>query len=256
MNIHFLGAHNLESQGSRFVSLLIDNILALDAGGLTADLPLSEQLRLKAVLLTHHHYDHIRDIPALAMNLFLQDATIDIYSTQAVGDALDSYLLNGQLYPRFQEVPEERPTVRFRAIEPLKSENIEGYNILAVPVKHSVATVGYQITAPDGKTIFYTGDTGAGLATVWELVSPELLVVEVTSPNKYSEWAANAGHLTPCLLEQELMSFQKLKGYLPQVVTVHMNPMLIEEISAEIASVAKVLGASVTPAAEGMQIRL
>jgi ribonuclease BN (tRNA processing enzyme) len=256
MNIRFLGAHNLESRGSRFVSLLIDDVLALDAGGLTADLSLAEQLRLKAVLLTHHHYDHIRDIPALAMNLFLQEATIDIYSTHTVGDALDSHLLDGRLYPRFQEVPADRPTVSFRAIEPLKSENIEGYNVLAVPVKHSVATVGYQITAPDGKTIFYTGDTGAGLATVWELVSPQLLVIEVTSPDKYSEWAADAGHLTPRLLEQELRSFQKLKEYLPQVVTVHMNPMLIDEIATELAAVAKALGAPVTPAIEGMQIQL
>jgi hypothetical protein len=52
------------------------------------------------------------------------------------------------------------------------------------------------------------------------------------------------------------MSFQKLKGYLPQVVTVHMNPMLIDEIATELAAVAKALGASVTPAIEGMQIEL
>jgi ribonuclease BN (tRNA processing enzyme) len=256
MNISFLGAHNLESRGSRFVSLLIDNILALDAGGLTADLSLAEQLRLKAVLLTHHHYDHIRDIPALAMNLFLQEATIDIYSTQTVGDALDSHLLDGRLYPRFQEVPEDRPTVSFRALTPLKSENIAGYDVLAVPVKHSVATVGYQITDSNGRAVFYTGDTGPGLDAVWELVAPQLLVIEVTSPNKYGEWAVEAGHLTPRLLEQELTSFQKLKGYLPRVVTVHMNPMLIDEIEAELAAVAEALGASVTPAIEGMQIRL
>ena len=256
MNIRFLGTHNLESQSSRFVSLLIDGVLALDAGGLTADLSLSEQLRLKAVLLTHHHYDHIRDIPALAMNLFLQDAAIDIYSIQPVGDALNSHLLDGRLYPRFQEVPEGKPTVSFKTLTPLKSESIAGYDILAVPVKHSVIAVGYQITDGNGKAVFFTGDTGPGLDAVWELVSPQLLVIEVTSSDKYSEWAADAGHLTPCLLEQELTSFQKLKGYLPRVVTVHMNPMLIEEIATGLTAVAKALGASVTLAAEGMQIRL
>jgi ribonuclease BN (tRNA processing enzyme) len=256
MNIRFLGAHNLESQGSKFVSLLIDDILALDAGGLTADLSLTEQQQLKAVLLTHCHYDHIRDIPALAMNLFLQNAHVDIYALQSVCADLDSHLLNGRLYPRFHETPVDRPTVRFRVIEPLKPETIEGYEILAVPVKHSEPAVGYQITAADGKTLFCTGDTGPGLATVWELVSPQLLVIEVTSSNEYTEWATSAGHLTPCLLEQELTSFQQIKGYLPRVVTVHMNPMLIEEISAEIATIAKALGSPITPAVEGMQIRL
>jgi len=256
MNIRFLGTHNLESRDSKFLSLLIDNVLVIDAGGLTSSLTFSAQLQLKAILLTHHHYDHIRDIPALAMNLYLQDATIDIYSNQTVCDVLSSHLLNGRLYPKFHEIPEDKPTVRFRVIEPLEPETIEDYGILAVPVKHSDATVGYQITSPDGKTVFCTGDTGPGLAACWEKVSPQLLIIEVTSPNEYEEWAANAGHLTPSLLGQELISFREIRGYLPRVVTVHMNPMLIEEIGAEITDLAGTLEASITLAHEGMEIRL
>ncbi len=38
MNIRVLGAHNTESRTTRYMSLLVDGILALDAGGLTSSL--------------------------------------------------------------------------------------------------------------------------------------------------------------------------------------------------------------------------
>ena len=68
MKIHILGAHNCESKDTKLTSLVIDGRLVLDAGGLTSGLSLSDQEQLKAVLLTHQHYDHVRDIMALAMN--------------------------------------------------------------------------------------------------------------------------------------------------------------------------------------------
>ncbi len=256
MNIQVLGAHNCESQNSRFISLLIDDVLVIDAGGLTSSLSFEAQLKLKAILLTHQHYDHIRDVPAIAMNFFLREATINIYSTQPVYDALSAYLLNGKLYPKFLEHPPENPTAKFNMIEPYKTEQIEGYSVLAVPVNHKEPTVGYQVTAPGGKAVFYTGDTGPDLADCWEYVSPQLLITEITAPDKYEEFARKSGHFTPSLLKQELTSFQEIKGYLPQVVIVHMNPELEEEIRAETALVAETLNNPITLAYEGMQLHL
>lgn len=256
MNIQVLGAHNCESQNSKLVTLLIDNVLAIDAGGLTSSLSFEAQQKIKAILLTHQHYDHIRDVPALAMNALLYETTINIYSTQAVYDALATHLLNGKLYPYFLEKPQGNPTIKFTVIEPNKSEQIEGYGILAVPVTHSVPTVGYQITSPDGKIIFYTGDTGPGLADCWQYVSPHLLIIEVTAPNRYEEFCRRSLHLTPSLLKQELNCFQKLKGYLPQVVVIHMIPRQEKEIEAEIAPLAEELNTSITMAYEGMLIQI
>lgn len=251
-----MGAHNCESQSSKLVSLLIDGVLAIDAGGLTSSLSFEAQLKLKAVLLTHQHYDHIRDVPALAINLFLQGNTIDIYSIRPVYDAISSRLLNGELYPKFLEMPESKPTLRFTELEPYLTQNVAGYDILAIPVNHPVPTVGYQITSPEGKTFFYTGDTGPGLSQQWPNISPQMLVIEVTGPNRLHEFALKSGHLTPALLEQELVGFRELKGYLPQVVLIHMNPMLEEEIAAEIDSIARNLNSPFTLAREGMCLRL
>ena len=256
MNIQVLGAHNCESQNSKFISLLIDDTLAIDAGGLTSSLSFQAQQKLRAILLTHQHYDHIRDVPAIAMNFFLQGTSINIYSILPVYDALATHLLDGKLYPKFLEQPQGNPTIKFTIIEPYKTEQIEGYSILAVKVNHAVPVVGYQVTSSDGKIVFYTGDTGPGLARCWENVSPQLLITEVTAPDRYEEFGRESGHLTPSLLKQELTAFQAVKGYLPQVVVVHMSPNLEKEIEAEIAVVANDLNNSITLAYEGMQLYL
>ncbi len=256
MNIRLLGAHNCESQNSKLISLLIDDVLAIDVGGLTSSLSFEAQQKLKAILLTHQHYDHIRDIPAIAMNFFLHGATVNVYSIPPVYDALTTHLLNGTLYPNFLEEPQQSPAVKFTIIEPHKLVQIEGYSILTIPVKHNVPTVGYQIASPDGKTVFYTSDTGPDLADCWEHISPQLLITEVTGSDKYKEWAVQSGHLTPALLKQELINFRELKGYLPPVILVHMSPRLEKEIEVEIATVAQDLNSPITLGYEGMQLHL
>jgi len=256
MEIRVLGAHNCESESTRLTSLLIDSSLAIDAGGITSSLSFSAQQKLKAILLTHQHYDHIRDIPALAMNFALRGKAINIYSTQPVYEVLSSYLLDGMLYPKFLEMPSQNPTVRFVELKINKIEHIENYAVLAVRVNHSVPTAGYQITSQDGKAVFYTGDTGPGLEECWQRVSPQLLITEVTFPDRYEEFIAQSGHFTPKLLKEELLTFLKIKGYLPKVIGVHMDPGLEQEISSEVASIAKKLNASIELAYEGMKLRL
>jgi ribonuclease BN (tRNA processing enzyme) len=238
------------------VCLLIDGILAIDAGALTSNLSIADQQKLKAILLTHHHYDHIRDVPAIAVNLFFNGGSVRIYSTPSVLTSIETHLLNGEIYPKYQELPESKPTINLNSIVPYKPETIEGYGILAVPVNHGNITVGYQISNAHGKAMFYTADTGPGLFECWKYVSPQLLIAEVTFSNRYAEFATNAQHLTPTFLSEELIKFRELKGYLPQVIVVHMDYTLEGEIKDELAVVAKALNASITIAYEGMQLNI
>jgi len=238
------------------VSLLIDDILAIDAGSITSSLSLEGQKKIRAVLLTHQHYDHVRDIPVLGMSLFMGGAATRIYSIPPALDALARHFLSDEIYTDFRQKPEQNPTLSFTVLEPNKAETIEGYTVLPVPVRHGVPTVGYQVTSGDGKSVFYTGDTGPGLADCWRQVSPQLLIIEVTSSDRYAVWAGSSGHLAPSLLKQELAGFKKVNGYLPPVVTVHMNPDLEEEIAAELAAVAEELDCPITLAREGMEINI
>ena len=83
-----------------------------------------------------------------------------------------------------------------------------------------------------------------------------MLIIEVTLPNDMEDAALKAGHLTPSLLKQEMLLFQKNNGYLPRIVTVHMNPGQQEEIEAQLGEVAEALGHPITPGYEGMRLRL
>jgi ribonuclease BN (tRNA processing enzyme) len=256
MEIRILGAHNRETQSTSCICFLIDNTLAIDAGGITSNLSIPAQKTLEAILLTHQHYDHIRDIPGLALNLILQDSSIQVYSTDEVCATIEAHLLNGKVFPKFQELPPAKPTVGLNVIKPYESEMIDGHKVLPVPVNHGDTTVGYEVSDKQGKSIFYTADTGPGLSECWKHISPQLLIVDVTLPNAYEEFAKETGHLTPNLLKQELISFREIKGYLPQVIAVHMDTGLEQEIKEEISDVARALDISIVVAQEGMQIHI
>jgi ribonuclease BN (tRNA processing enzyme) len=238
------------------LSIIIDDKLALDAGSITSNLSLDGQLKIKAVVLTHGHYDHIRDVPLLAMNFYLNEVAVDLFAIDTVRQMLSASLMNGEIYPDFFSRPENKPTLRFNRIEAYKETDAAGYRILALPTNHSVPSVGYQVTDVDGHSIFYVGDTGPVLGDIWTVISPELVIIEVTVPNRFEQFGRESKHLTPSLLREELISFKKSNGYLPRVLCVHMNPPLEEEIAGEIASLSKELKCDISLAYEGMRISL
>ena len=256
MKIRILGAHNMESRDTRYMSLLIDDVLAIDAGALTSSLSQAEQQKLKAVLVTHQHYDHMHDIPALGMNFYVNDNTLDIYGAKAVYNVLTAHLLNDVVYPNYLTKPEKKPSLRFTEMEAGKAVTVAGYTVLTVPVTHAYPTTGYQVTSPDGKKVFFSGDTGPSLGDAWRQIAPDLLIIEVTMLNKWREFALQTGHLTAELLKQELESFREIKGYLPQVVLVHMNPLDEKVIKSEVAAATGALKTTIRFGYEGMILRL
>jgi len=257
MEVRILGAHNLESSSSRLTTLLIDGVVALDAGALTSALSFQEQAKVEAILLTHCHFDHIRDIAAIAINSSHLGHKITVHSQSATLEAVAEHVLNGQIYPRFTEIPSvEDPTVRFVSLQPLQLRDICGYRVLPVPVRHAVPAVGYQVSSGEGHTFFYTGDAGPGLSSAWEYVAPQLLIVDVTLPNRLEKHAISSGHLTPRLLEMELVEFRKTKGHLPRVMPIHISPVFEDEIAKELEHVVQNLKVDLQVCHEGMKFKV
>jgi len=258
LEIQILGAHQLELKGTRLTSLLIDGILAIDAGGLTSALSPPEQKKIKAVLLTHHHFDHTRDLVTLAANAaYYWQGQLKVYALRYTLDIVTTCLIDGKIYSNFLEYPsKEKPTLILEAIEPNSRKTIAGYDVLALPVKHSVPAVGYQITSSDGKSLFYTGDTTVGLSDCWQHIFPQLLIAEVAGPNKYGDWFKKAGHLCARLLKEELIQFRQLKGYLPRVIIIHIGNPFEQEIKEEVARVAQELEADISLGYEDMKVTL
>ena len=208
-------------------------------------------------MLTHHHFDHSRDLLTLAANTGYRQEQLVVYGLRYTLDILTTCLLDGKMYINFLEYPSKhKPTVVLEAIEPYGRKAVAGYDVLALPAEHSVPTVGYQITSSDGKSLFYTSDTTVGISDCWQHVSPQLLVTEVAGPNRYQDWLKNVGHLCAGFLREELIQFHSLKGYLPRVIVVHIGNRFEEEIREEVTQVAEELEADISLGYEDMKVTL
>ncbi len=257
MHLRFLGCHHTETAKTRLSSILIDGDVVLDAGAITSTLSAEEQNRIKAVLITHRHYDHIRDLPTLALTGFETGATIPVYAAAETIDALHGNLLDGTMYPNFAEIPSaEQPRLKIVEVQPWREREVGGLLCTPVPMDHAVPAVGYRVVASDGGSLFYTGDTGGGVAKVWGDLNADLLIAETTFPNAQAEFAELTRHMTPASLERELANISASGLDLPRVIVVHMNTRAEEEIVAELRVVAERTGASITPAYEGMLVEV
>src|SRR5206468_909970 len=143
----------------RFMSILVDDRLAIDAGGLTSSLSLEQQAAIEAVLITHRHFDHIKDLPILAHNIW-EVRNLDIYSTPETLKSIQAHLFNGEVWPTMQEADPPYHRVVYHPVTPGEPFTLLDYQILAVPMPHTVPAVGYLVER-SSKSLFYTADTRA-----------------------------------------------------------------------------------------------
>lgn len=252
MRVIILGAHNAEAATERLSGVLVDGLLALDAGSLTRSLTPEVLARVRHVFLTHRHFDHIRDIPGLAHGT--EDAgTIHVYGLQDTLDALTAHLLNGVVYPPYhqQHNAMSEPRVALHPVHPRAPTEVLGFTVLPVAVPHTCPAIGYLVER-GGRSIFYTGDTGSGLAGFLPPVRLDLLVTEVSYASAGEEEARQNGHLTPEMLRAELNALHDLGNSPKHVVAVHMGRGQSEAIEAELDVIAAANGWRIEAGRVGM----
>ncbi len=256
MELRVLGAHNLESRDTRMECHLIDGVLALDAGGLTRSLSFEEQYGIRAIILSHRHYDHVKDLLPLGIAMRDSGVTVDIYGIEDTLNSVRERLLDGLLFPDFLKSPSpECPTFRLQTVEVYKEFRVLDYTAVAIPVPHSVPAAGFQIS--DGTVrLFYTGDTGRGLAEQWRHVSPDVLLTEVTFGNENETHADLVGHLTPKLLHDCLESLKEARGSYPRVLVSHINPPWEAAVRSELKDLTQKIGHEILVTEADMTIRL
>ncbi len=256
MELRILGAHNMESRHTRMESHLIDGVLALDAGGMTRALTFEEQRRIQAIILSHRHFDHVRDLLPLGLALRNAGIRVEIYAIQDTVDFLMEKLLDGSLYPNVVNPPPPyEPVFHINVVDFYTEFEVLDYSVMAVPVPHAVPAAGFRIASGD-VSLFYTGDAGEGVSAAWEHVSPDVLLTEVTYGNDGADLAARGVHLTPATLEDTLLAFKRKWGRLPRVITSHLNPPWEDDVRRELVEVAARLGIEIEVSQEDMTLTL
>jgi ribonuclease BN (tRNA processing enzyme) len=238
LRIRVLGAYGGSTPRHRQTSFLINGAIALDAGALTEALTLEEQSKVRAIVVTHSHMDHVASLPFLVENVFGRaEGPIEVIGTAGVVSSLQQHLFNDALWPDFTRIPNHLlPTVRFRVVEPLVPVAVDGLTITAIPVDHTVPTAGYLLQEGTGSVIF-SSDTGP-TEEIWRIAreTPSLraIFVECSFPDSMAEIADVSRHLTPSRLRDEMLKF-------PPGVPVniyHMKPPTLPALRAEISVLA------------------
>ena len=236
MRIRVLGAHGGSSPRHRQTSFLVNDALCVDAGAVTEALSLDEQKRVRAVLVTHSHMDHVSSLPFLVENVF--DKThgpIEVLAPEDVLVALKTHLFNDALWPDFSQIAgTSGPSVTFRSVPAGAPFSADGLTATAVPVSHVVPTFGYVLEDAGGAVIF-SGDTGP-TERIWEVARAtrrlKALFVECSFPNDLQRVADVSFHLTPATLRTEMTKFP---ANVP-VYLYHMKPPALDRLCAEIAA--------------------
>jgi cAMP phosphodiesterase len=104
MELLVAGCHGSETLRHRTSAFVLDDVLAIDAGALTGTLTLEQQCRINAVVISHCHMDHVRDLGGLIENrLQRRAAPLDLYGSKATLGALSKHYFNGVLWPDFRQ---------------------------------------------------------------------------------------------------------------------------------------------------------
>lgn len=236
MKIRVLGTSGSEVPGRNLPAFLIDDTMLMDAGTIGLLLNSKEQMRIKHILITHAHLDHVKGIPFLLDNMSIANSghSITLLSGREVLLDIRKNLLNDKIWPDFTKIPDSKnPSLRFKAIQPSRPITINGYKIYCEKMDHAVPAYGYIIEQMDKKALAYTGDTGPS-TFFWQKVSDrriDCLIVDVSFPNRMNEIAEKSGHLTPALLKKEV---SKMVHVPARIYATHIKPQYAKEISREI----------------------
>ena len=239
MRVRVLGAYGGSSPWHRQTSFLLDGTVALDAGALTQSLTLEEQAKVRSILVTHSHLDHVASLPFLVENVFGRpQSAIEVVGPKDVTTLLQAHLFNDAVWPDFTRIPTHLlPAVTFRVVEAGVPFRVNGLHALAVPVSHVVPTFGYLLW-DDRACVVFSGDTGPTEALWAEARRRDdlkAIFVECSFPDSMAEIAEVSRHLTPATLALEMRKF-------PASVPVnlyHMKPPTLPQLRADVAALSE-----------------
>lgn len=222
MKIEVLGCSGGIGPGLKTTSFLVDDGLLVDAGTGVELLSKERMLKIRQVLISHAHLDHIAGLPLMLATIFdRHQHPVNVYALDSVIDALQQHVFNWTIWPDYTLLPETQPIVRLHPIQVGQTLQLGTHQIEVLPAEHPSPTAGYFI-ADHQSSFAFTGDTGInhGLWPIINRLQPQLLFIDVSFTDDMDELAKLSGHLTPLQLVQQL---PQLKSPTKIMIT-HLKP--------------------------------
>ncbi|MFN2531735.1 MAG: MBL fold metallo-hydrolase [Pyrinomonadaceae bacterium] len=215
----------------RLTCFLIDDCVAVDAGSIAIALTPDQRTKVRDIIITHPHMDHIASLPIFIDDLYptLQQP-IRVYATPEVIGLLERDVFNWNVYPRFSGLKNDfGPVMEYVPMPLCSTFRVAHLSVVAVPVNHIVPTVGLVVSDANA-SIALSSDT-AETEDFWKVVNqvPQLdaLLIEASFPNEMNQLAEVSRHFTPASLGTEL---GKLNHNGMDILAVHLKPSYRDKI--------------------------
>lgn len=235
MKVKILGCSGSEAIGHNPPGFLVNDVLMLDGGTITAALSIEAQSRITDILISHTHLDHIKSVLFLADNIIGRiKKPVNICAIPEVIDAIRQHLMNNIIWPDFTKIPTaQNPILAYKPIATMKQFSVAGLKVKAIPMNHPVPAVGFLVS--DARSsILYSADTGPN-ELLWKEAAKvknlKAIIVDTSFPNSLDMIAGLSGHFTPAQLHEDLTKAKvpvKVPIYIYHIKPVHHKKVIGE----------------------------
>ncbi|EGN74630.1 metal-dependent hydrolase, beta-lactamase superfamily III [Idiomarina sp. A28L] len=248
MNIQVLGCSGGLSDKNGSTCIQIGDYALIDAGTGLSSLTIEAMRKIRYIVLTHSHMDHIAALPLFLSNMFENvDHQVQVFAQAHTIETLKTNIFNDNIWPDFTQFPSaEAPIVEFIEIAPgdtftLASPEQQNAQIHVFAVDHTVPTMGVSVRMQNQHFVF-SSDTTEGpifdnaLAEVSKLAPVDTLMLECSFTNNKHDLAVHTKHMTPKMLKGTLTRMQQM----PKNLWIsHLKPSSGDALVAEVLALAK-----------------
>jgi ribonuclease BN (tRNA processing enzyme) len=217
-------------------SYLINDTLAVDAGALAVGLNYEAQRRLRSIIITHAHLDHVISLPLYITDLFDElREPVNLYATASDFEALRTYLFNPRVWIDWSILKNEHTELlAWQEYESGESFIAEGLKITPLPVTHTVLTHALLVEDAESAVLF-TSDTGA-TERVWEAANNcaklRAVYIDLSFPAALTELGRVSKHHSVTTLVEEMEKINPAA----KIYCIHLKPAYRDQIITEVAA--------------------
>ncbi len=235
MKIEYLtSTAGFRGRSMNLTTYLVNETFAIDAGVIGLWSEPEKQAKVRDIVLTHSHLDHVGTLPMFLDNVYrFGQPPVRVHMTPTTHRALDELVFRKETWTELTNLTRiDPPLLEIVPFEPGDRLTIHGIDVETVLVDHSIECVGLLLT-DEGGTVAISSDTGPTEA-FWrrcELADPlNAVYLECSFPSYLESLANSSFHLTPRLFAEEMKKLGKPARFL----AMHLKPAFFAEVAEEL----------------------